>query len=448
MPAITDDARVQDALRLNYQTSTMPELVFDKKCDPLMLMMEDVQDNSNPGAGFVVQMAIRGGVNANPMWSYAGTEAEGYKKITLPAVDLNWRAKWTRNAMIDAEAAKTKGVYNFVKQKIDREIRYTWDSMSKSLEGNGWGTLCKVASNSGSTFVVGTASGVPVPSMVNRFFKGQKLCAAANEASGDQKGANVGGAGNVGTVVDIDRATGTVTLDQAVVATLSWANGDAISEKGFRPYSASSGKRCFNGLDYWLPTAAITDVADPRYQIEELQPLRFPTSGQTITDVLLEADEFWFTAGLPIGDNPVYLCSPAHYRQLIAKATKEQITSINSNHKGRDAEGKEYVLSYQGYKFQGQRGITPVVPSRYVTPGRIYFGDFSDPVMGFKLAYSGDALININQRDSRIFRMNAENGVTDNSGVAQSGFSAEGFSRAQVLCRHPGNFGIITGVEF
>jgi hypothetical protein len=433
MPTITDDARIQNALRLNSQSDSIPELIFDKTCDPLMAMMESVQDNENPGAGFVLQVATRGGVGPNPSWSLAGQNAEDYKKVTLSAKDLNWRAKWTRNAMIDAAAQGSKGVFNLAKSKIDREMRWTRDTIAKLLEGDGWGTLAYISSISGSTITVGTATATPVPSLANRFYKGQVINAAASPSSGNKRGSSPGDAL---TVLSVDVNTGIVTFTSAVGGT-AFANGDALSEYGYRPYAASSGQSCLSGLDYWLPLAAVTDSADYRYQIDELQPLRFPVTGMTIKNALIAADEFAYTCHLPVND-PMFLVAPQQYRQLAQSAQANQIVNLSVTRKG--AEGEEYKIGFRGFALSGMRGDIPVVPSAYVTPGRYYYGDFKDPKVGFKLAYSGQSLVNIEQTDGRMFRLAAENGVTDNSSVVQSGFVAEGYSRIQMLCKHPGHY--------
>jgi hypothetical protein len=436
-PTVTDNARIQSGLTEKYINQPPEELLIDNKCDPALKMIEAEADNKTPGAGFVVQLVTRGGTGPNPLWAEAGKSAEGYHKITVPAVDLNWRAKWTRQAMVDAAGEGSKGIYKLADSKIMREIHYTRDAMAKTLEGDGWGTLCKVSSNDGNfTFVVGTATATPVPALSNRFYKNQRIQFAANPASGNLVGADPG---TIFTVTDVDPSTGTVTVDTDL-STATVANGYSVHEYGYRPYSASNARTTMRGFDFWLPLSAITDSLDPRYQIPELQPLRFsPTGTPSIRQYLLQLDEFSFTQHLDIGEKPVMLIAPQQFRQLAEEFEAVKTIEITRS----KSDGTTYKVGVPEVEVMGMRGPVPVRPSAYCTPGIVRYGDFEGR---FKLLYAGEKIINVEHSDGRVFRLNHETGVTDNSGIVQSGFSAEGYSRIQLVCTHPGSFVVGSGL--
>ncbi len=437
---VTDDARIQNALRLRYINTPPQELLFNEQSDPFMKLVQDEQDNKNPGAGFVVQWVSRNGVGPNPLWAEAGKNAEAYSKLTVSACDFNWRAKWTRNAMIDAEAEGSAGVYNLAKSKIDREIKYTQLSITNLLEQDGWGTLAYIANNDGN-FVFYTSKAASETTTVtkqltNRFFVNQRLCIAALPSSGTLLGSTPG---TIFTVTDVDPTTGKVTVDTDL-STATVADGYAVSEYGFRPYNASSGVSTLLGLNYWLPLSVITDNTDPRYGIPSLQPLRFtPDGSPTLKGYLLQMAEFAFTQRLDMGTKkPIMLVSPKDHRDLAIaiESTRIVVQRLKDN-------GETYEVGIPSVTIQGGMGDIPVVASAGMTPGTVRYGCFDEH---FRFMYSGKKLINVLDNDGRVYRVANESGITDNNGVAQSGFNAEGYSRIQLICKQPGSF--VTGTGF
>lgn len=436
IPTVTDDAKIQDALTLRYINTPPQEMFFNQNSDPAWKLIKDQQDNKNPGAGFVIQLVTNDGIGPNQLWAEAGALAEEYTKITVTANDFNWRAKWTRNAMVDAQAEGSKGVYQLATSKIDREIRKTELAMCRALEGDGWGTLFKVTSNDGN-FVLYTGDGTTViPALANTIEKNDRLVIAALPSSGNLVGSSPG---TIFTVTNVDHATGAVAVDTDL-STATVADGYTVHKFGSRPYAASSGRQTLLGFNYWLPLSAITDSADPRYQKPGLQPLRFTPSGSPgKKEYLLQMAEFAQTNRLDFGPKgrPVFLVSPQDHRILAnnIESTRIVVQRMKDN-------GETYDIGVPSVMLQSGLGDLPVIASAGLTPGIVRLGNFEEH---FKLLFSGEKLINTEHSDGRVYRLANESGITDNAGVVQSGFNAEGFSRVQLVCTHPGAFSTGTG---
>jgi hypothetical protein len=444
MATIADFARVTDNLQYSYQKDHIDSF-FSQDVDAFLAHCESVSENDHGGVGYVVQVMSRGSTNGNPTYSSAGTGAPLRSQFTVAPVNMEWKATWTRDAMLAAEAKGLKGMFDLAKEEIDAAQRFAKQSLGVTLGGSGYGELAGIQAvttgASGTTDVGqpnGVASGTIYPQFTNRFYVGQVCVVADIHNSGNLRGSDPG---DSAVVVTINRSTGRITWD-TVPAT--WANGDYIIEKGFRPYAASSGRKCVLGLDAWLdPTIAAGTVGGT---VAALHPYAFDATTittSTIEQQLIAADEFAFIHGLPQEGCAIF-CHPTEHRSLVENAIVNRTTSYEVT-KER-ADGSTFKLGYQAFALQGMRGLVPVLPTAFARPGRAFWGPFKDKKMGFKLAYSGKQIMNINTgSDGLAFRMDV-NGVTDNSSVVQSGFRAEGFFRGNLLCRHPGNYLTIDGL--
>lgn len=435
---VSDLARLQNALQEKYINSPPEELLIDESCDPALKMIDLDKDGSGRG-GFQVQMTTRGGVGPNPLFAQAGKSAAQHHMMLVPAVDLFFRPRWTQQAMLDAMDAKgSKGGFDIADASMKREIHYARDSYAKFLEGSGWGELCKISSNDGDfTFVTGLGTALPVPALSNRFYKNQRLQIAALPSSGAVLGADPG---TIFTVQDVAPTTGTVTVDTDL-STATAANGYSVHEYGYRPYNATTSPRqALRGFDFWLPLTPITDNTDPRYLIPELQPLRFvPIGTPSLKQYLMQMDEFTFTQHLDIGTDPVFLIAPTQFRQLAEEIEGQKTIQLTRSKN----DGTKYVVSVSELSIIGMRGNEiKIRPSAYNTPGVVRYGSFSQR---FKIKYGGDQLLNWSRKGGELFWY-MEGGVTDSNSIVQPGYGADGYSRVQLACTHPGSF--CTGTSF
>jgi hypothetical protein len=444
MPTISDLTRVSDNLQLSYQKDHVDNF-FSGEVDTFLAHCEALKESDNGGAGFVVQVVSRGGVNSNPTYSLAGTGAPLRSKFTVQPVNIEWKATWTRDAMLAAESKGTAAMFDLAKEEIDLAQQVAKTDLGKMLGGKGWGSLAGIVAISGADVTIGhpdgNAAGAAVPALTNRFYEGQLLNSSDDEAAGDLRGTTPGTAY---TVLSINRTTGVLTM---TAAPTDFVDGDYLVEKGFRPFSASSGKKTVSGLEAWLDTSlAATTLGGTT---PSLHPLGFVVTSDasltnsTIAQQLIAADEFAFLHGLP-QDGVMIFCSPAEHRSMCDNAVVGQV--VNQNVDRIKADGSTYTISYKAFQLSGMRGIVPVVPSAFIRPGTAFWGPFKSKKMGFKLAYAGKLIMNINTgSDGLTFRMDPA-GVTDNSGVLQAGYRAEGFFRGNLLCKHPGNYLVISGL--
>lgn len=444
MATISDLARVSDNLQLSYQKDHADNF-FSKDVDAFLAHCEEKSEDDNGGAGYVVQVVSRGGVNANPTYDLAGTGAPLRSQFTIQPVNIEWKATWTRDAMLAAETKGTKAMFNLAKEEIDIAQRFAKHELGKHMGGTGYGELAGIVAvttgASGTTDIGqpdGNAAGSVVAELTNRFYVGQICVAADDNDSGNLRGASPG---DSAVVAAIARTTGIITWDTVPV---TWLDGDYLFEKGFRNYAASTGRKCVVGLDAWLDTSLGAGTLGGT--TAALHPLAFDASSVTLSTIaqqLIAADEFAFTHGLP-QDGVMIFCAPKEHRSLSDNAQVGQV--VMASVERTNTKGEKYTIGYKSFQLSGMRGIVPVVPSAFIRPGIAYWGPFASKEMGFKLAYSGKMIMNINTgSDGLAFRMDPR-GVTDNSGNVVAGYRAEGFFRGNVLCKHAGNYLVITGL--
>lgn len=452
MATVSDLARVSENLQYSYEKDHKDNF-FSQDVDTFLAMCEEVEESDNGGAGYVVQVISRGGVNANPQYNLAGTGAPLRTQFIFQPVNIEWKATWTRDAMLAAETKGMKAMFDLAKEEIDIAQRHAKIELGKELGGRGWGSLAGIGTISGSNITLAQPDGsstATVAALSNRFFEGQILVAADAEDSGDLRGS---APGDQLTVVTNDRS-GTLVMSGAISGT-AWAVGDYLSEYGYRNYAASSGKLCITGLEGWLdPNAAVSGDSfggKSRYQRSDLQPMRFDVSGQanlalsTVAEQLIAADEYAFTNGLPAGNDTMIFVAPQQQRQLASTAQSGQIVQLTVER--TNSKGATYTISYSAFMLQGMRGLIPVTASAFVRPTLGFWGPFKSKSYGFKLLYSGKMLMNINYgSDGLAFRLDPR-GITDNSGNTVSGYRSEGFFRGQLKCAHPGNYLVIKNLN-
>ena len=444
MATISDLARVSDNLQLSYQKDHIDNF-FSGEVDAFLAHCEAVKESDNGGAGFVVQVVSRGGVNSNPKYSLAGTGAPLRSKFTIQPVNIEWKATWTRDAMLAAEEKGTTAMFNLSKEESTSPSSTRSSTSARCSGARAGGSLAGIVAIASDVVTIGhpdgNAAGAPVPALTNRFYEGQLCCAADAEDSSTLKGSDPGTAY---TVESINRTNAEITFTAAVSA---WADGDYISEKGFRAYDAASGRKTLTGLEAWLdPTVGASTIGGT---VAALHPLLFDCAADTslttstIASKLIAGDEFAFTHGLP-QDGVKIFCSPAEHRSLCDNAQVGQVVQMNVER--TKANGEKFTIGYKAFQLSGMRGIVPVIPSAFIRPGTAFWGPFDSKKMGFKLAYAGKLIMNINTgSDGLAFRMDP-NGVTDSSGEVVAGYRSEGFFRGNLLCKHPGNYLVITGL--
>ncbi len=445
--AATDDVTISNNLQLVYQKDHIDNFA-NTDGDAFWADVQETAADDNMGAGFVVQVRSRGGINVNPSYILSGTGTANRSMFTIPPVSVYWRASWTLSAWLRAGTKSIKGQFDLAKEEIDDRQRFLKFDLGKMMQGRGWGSLAGIQAVAGSTITIGAPDGTSatvVKELMNRFYPGQILRSADLEHTGAMRGADPG---DSATVLSTNPSTGIITTVAAVPGT--WAVGDYLSEYGFRYYdNTASGRRTLYGLEAWLdPVAAISGDSiggTTRFNRSDLQPLRFDASTiplSTLAEQLINADEFAVTNHLHTDGLALYV-SPKAFRELTVDVQNTQL--VNMNVEKTRPDGTTFVIGQRAFMLACQSGPVPVLSSKFVRPGLAFWGPFKNKKEGFRLLYAGDKIVNINNSDGMVFRV-AQDGVTNSLGVIEPGFKAEGYFQGNLTCEHPGNYMVITNL--
>lgn len=418
---------------------------FDEESDGFGAMLIEESASDNGGLGFQVTVVGPGNVTSNPVLAESGGRA-AYSQFQVPAVIENWQASWTLDAMLAAATKGTVNAYDLAKEAMDIAKSELKRRATIYIGGRGWGSLAGIAAvttGAAGTIDVGHPDGASltiVPELTNRFWIGQKLKAADLEHTGAFR------AGTDPTITDINYQTGRLTFDNVPAA---FAVGDYLSQTGYRHATAAK-RKTFVGLEGWLdPVAAISGDSigagsTTRFNRPDLQPRRFDCSGKDIEDALIELDSFAMNQGMTRKG----LCMFVNHKVRAELSKGENARRVVQLKVERTASnGQKVVIGYSAFMLDGS-GKEPieVIGSSRVRPGLVFYGPFKDAKMGFKLLYSGPAIVNHTKgADGNIFQL-AEAGVLDGDGELVQGFIAMGYMRAQIVCRHPNNYIVGTGL--
>jgi hypothetical protein len=442
MATIADYVRVTENLAYSYQKGHADNF-FDPDSDAFLAHCEDIAESDNGGAGFVVHCVTRGNQNANATYTLAGTGAAGRHKFIISPVNVEWKATWSRDAQLAAESKGTAAMFDLAKEEIDIAMNTAKLDIAKFLGGKGYGALAGVVAINSLVISIGqpdgNAAGDVVPALTNRFYVGQELVAADDDDSGDLRGADPG---TVYTVTAKDPSAGTITLD----ATTNLVDGDYLIARGYRHFSATSGPKTITGLEGWI-NRVVGDSLGGTTLTAGLVSLKFDASSYTtISDALMAADEYAFSQPDMVREGLAIFVSPQQFRQLSA-STEARAQVVKGGVTRSKANGDEYTIGFSQFMLTGMGAQIPVIPSRFVRPGTAAYGPFKSKKYGFKLAYAGGALLNITIPPGGNAIRLADSGVTNNTGVVEAGFKVEGFFRGNLLCKHPGNYMWITGLN-
>jgi hypothetical protein len=414
---------------------------FELYPDAFLAMCEDESFDSAGGSGFVVKLLTRGTAGPNPQYDLTGGGAPGRYRIELLPKNLEWKAKIGRDAVLGAMEKGASFAFDLIKEEIDVQKHFALHTLGKTLGGTGWGELAGIVAISTDTVSVGhpdeNASGAVIPAYANRFYEGQLVGSCNDLDSGDARGSTPGTYYTVKTG-GIDRKNGTVQF----TATVSdFVDGDIMFEKGFRPFSASSGKRCVEGVNSWLSTDAIGGLT--RTSAPGTTPITYDASNDTtLVDALIAGDEVAFSSGLPRKGLAIMMHS-SNFKTLQQGQEAKVTTQTATKSRG---DGSTYAISYSEFSLNGIGVTIPVVPSAFWTPNTATHGPFRDKDRGFTLAYAGKTLHNLTKDGNGNAVRIAENGITDNDGNTVPGYIVEGYCRVQLLCKSPGSYLNITNL--
>jgi hypothetical protein len=447
-------SRVNENLEYAYKKDHADNF-FQTGISPFMSMLEEKAVEDSGSRSFSTQMITRGTVGPNPRWVKAGVGVPGRHEVLFPAVNIEWRATWTRDEMLAAARKGSTNAFELAKQRIDQEMHFTRHTLEKLCGGRGSGALAgivAVTTGAGGTVTIGlpdqNASGDTMAALVNRFAEGFTYQAADAEFTGNMRGSDPG---DTAVLQSKNPSTGVLTFDTVPT---SWLDGDILFEDGYRNYAASDGALCVRGLYAWCDyvaassgesfggidrsTAARAGLQPHRLALDTLLPLT------TIKEKLLRMDEYAYTMGLKGSEEEtVIMIHPQEFRRLTADV---EVTAMNREKIQRtNSKGESYTIGLPSFNLTGHRGNLPIVPDPFaIFPTHAVWGPFKSKEMGFKLQYAGDEIINTNRSDGKTFRMETK-GVNDALGNVVDGFSAAGFFRGQISCAHPGNY--LVGTE-
>ncbi|HKO86715.1 MAG TPA: hypothetical protein VJ140_19630 [Actinomycetota bacterium] len=432
--AVADFLRITNHLE-KVEIGDRASSFFELYPDAFLAMCEERSEASAGGSGFVVKLLTRGTAGPNPQYDLTGSGAPGRYRIELLPKNLEWKAKIGRDAVLGAMEKGATFAFDLIKEECDVQKHFTLHTLGKTLGGTGWGELAGIVAISTATVTVGhpdeNASGATVPAYCNRFYEGQLVGSCDDLDSGNARGSSPGTYYTVATG-GINRKDGQITF----TATVSdFVDGDVMFEKGFRPYAASSGKRCVEGVNSWLSTAAIGGLT--RSTSPGTTPIIYDASGDTtLVDALISGDEVAFSSGMPRKGLACMMHS-SNFKTLQQGQEAKVTTQTATKERG---DGSTYNISYSQFNLNGIGVLIPVVPSAFWTPGTATIGPFKDKERCFVLAYAGKAMHNLFKDGTGNAIRVLEGGMTDNDGNVVPAYVVEGYCRVQLLCLSPGSY--------
>lgn len=444
MPDI-EVSTLDPALQKHYDED-YPELVYNNDQDPGLKYLETVKEEDAGGQGIVVDIIDRGSVQASPDYGYAGG-AFGVRKFDIPMNVLHWKASLTQESL---DAAKKKGgraVFDVQKQAIDMAFQEVFSKLAYHFMGRR-GEIGHIAAINGATITLGndsagTGTGTADSSLLNRLREGQSLV-AADLYTGNQRGASVGGQGDVGTVLSWNESTAVVTLN-AVPGT--WAVGDILWDKFDRYYTPSTGGfRAIAGAKAWIDPFASPGSenfmgTDRSLAPNSLQPYRMSLAGLDLKAGLIRLRSRHRAQRGVICDT-AWVASP----QFSAIEETVDASSIRDFQLTREApNGAKLTVGLRGLQVpNGNGGVMNVVELPRLESGLVMMGPMEKKEFGFKMAFT-DQLIRIDKSGGGIWKW-LPSGITDSvTGETKPGYRAEGNMRIATYLKAPGFFAVGTG---
>jgi hypothetical protein len=444
-----DLANINDSLAVVLDKQRTKNF-YTEGTDAFLAYAEDEQDNSNGGRAFSVMVVSQGDIASNSSFVEAGGNAVNDEMLISPTTEY-WRAQWTFDAMLAANTKGTDAAYDLAKEKISMAQADCKRRFGMGLGGKGWGSLAGIqarTTGASGTITLGMPDGTSaaaVPELARRFRVGDKLYSADLEDAGAMRGTQVTPTTSdaVAIITAINYETGVLTCDTVPA---SFAVGDYVGRQGNRWFNTTTNasRRLPTGIEAWLsPEVSTGSLGGISLSGRpDLQPIRFSASGKSLKNGLIEADSFHYSQEKPREGLAVFT-TIENLRGLAKGHEALKVVEVTRAEKG-NPQGKPVVISVSQFMLEGMGGVPiPVLATNFCRPATGFFGPFMSKEYGFKLRYSGSKLINVLDTDGQVFR-DVHGGVTDSYGMQVPGFEAKGYVRAALICRHPGNYMVIT----
>lgn len=370
-----------EPLLVSYHERKIGEIIHHPDADPLIKYCKLVGRDIAGGTDEIIVNVVDDGDSVQSEdYELADGGIAAYKFRVTPST-MNWRATVTQKA-IDAAGNDTNGLYNVLKDSTTRQIRMTMDKFAQRAMSIHGAIGKVVAKGSGTITLGGVVHNLADPTLLNRVAVGQKWTFAAAADSGDQKGTNVGGYGDVVTVASWNENTAVVTVTGDLT---NVAVGDFIFEKGSRYYAASTGRRTIAGVPEWFAATLATSqtlYGQDRSVSTSLQATRLDCSGMEISEALLKGRKLLATKLLGTPDTA--WLSTVQFQTLEAEQGKSAVFEVNITQKGEG--GRTLTLGLSAIKLSDGKGgyITCVEMPRQESGTFYMFNNKDNPfVVGF-----------------------------------------------------------------
>ncbi len=429
-----------EPLLVAYHEKKIGEIIHHPDADPLIKYCKLVGKDIAGGTDEIIVNVVDDGESVQSEDYELADGAIGAYKFRITPNTMNWRATVTQKA-IDAAGNDTDGLYNVLKDSTTRQIRMTMDKFAQRAMSI-HGAIGKVVSKGSGYFVLGgVVNGVADPTLLNRVATNMKLTFAALADSGNQKGTNVGGYGDVVNVDSWDDTTAQIftTSDLTNVAA-----GDFIFEKGSRYYAASTGRRAIAGVPEWFAATLATSqtlYGQDRSVSRSLQATRLPCSGMEISEALLKGRKMLRTKLL--GSPDTAWLATDQFQILEREQGKAAVFEVNITQKGEG--GRVLTLGLQGIKLaDGNGGFITCVEMPRQESGTFYM--FNNKENPFVVGYT-DQMVRTHSVGG-MWRA-VEGGVTDKvTGEKIAAYRAEGSINACFYSSGAGAGAAVVGYGF
>lgn len=341
------------ALKEHYTDDRVENMVYMD--NPLLALISKMEDFG--GRNLPVPIIFGNPQNRSATFAkaIAGTTTSKIDAFTLTRVK-DYSVAQIDNETLEASKGNSNAFMEAATTEIDGCINSLTRSLAVKMYRSGYGDIGRLAATSS---VVSTTLTLSEPNDVTNFEVGQKLCFSDTQGSSVLRDA-----GDVVTVVAVDRSAGILTVSPALSNIAALAVNDFIFVDGDRQNVASPAPIAVSGLEAWVPAASPSATpffaVDRSVDTSRLGGQRLDGTSMPIEEALITGASLVAREG---GKLTHFFLDYAQFAELEkALGTKVQYIDLKVN-----AE-----VGFRGIVVNGPRGPVKVIPDQNCQANRAW----------------------------------------------------------------------------